>query len=113
MITYNKRKDYTLVANKQNYRYTLSKTSSYSIFEITLDNHVIFKRESLKEKCHEPNLITAIRAMFLIYTYNLLRNQNEEQLNWFGSKNIHLYKNTGLFSLFVKLYFLTLIIRNL
>ncbi len=112
MITYDKKTDYTLVSNGIYNGYTLAHAESYSCFEITIDKRVIFKRETLREKHYKPNLFSAIRAFLLISFYNIFHD-DKEKINWYGTKKVRLYSKTGLFPLFLKLYFLTLIIRSL
>ena len=112
MITYDKKTDYTLVSEGNNNGYTLAHPESYSCFVITIHKRIIFKRETLKDKHYKPNLFSDIRAFFMISFFNLIHNENEK-INWNGSKNVHLYSKTGLFPIFLKLYFLTLIIRSL
>lgn len=112
MIAYDKKTDYTLVSNGNYSGYTLAYAESYSCFEITIDKRVIFKRETLKEKHYKPNIFSAIRALLLIVSFNIIHS-DEKIINWYGSKKLYLRSNTGLFPLFVKLYFLTLIISSL
>lgn len=110
MITYNKKTDYVLVSyDKYNGRF-LSNSSSYSYFEISIENHVIFKRETVKEKHFKPNLLSFVRALMLILAFNLFRDE-KDRINGYSSKKICLYKDSGLLSLVLKLYFITLIIR--
>jgi hypothetical protein len=112
MIAYDKKTDYTLVSNGNYSGYTLACAESYSCFEITIDKRVIFKRETLKNKHYKPNIFTEIRALILILTFNIIHG-DEKKISWYGSKKLYLRSNTGLFPLFVKLYFLTLIIRGI
>lgn len=112
MIAYDKKTDYTLVSYGNNKGYTLAYAESYSSFVFTIDQRVIFKRETLKEKQYKPNLFSALRALLLISFFNFVHD-DEEKINWYGSKKVYLYSKTGLFPLFLKLYFLTLIIRSL